>query len=562
MIIKKIKTETRRRGKETSEYIRDAAGAENGEVFGAKTSAAHGMLNCMNEKWEDAAHEIAVAEKAYCGPGNPVSHWIIAWDKNEKPTAEQEKEAWEVFLKHQGMSDHMLVFVGHDNTDNYHSHALICRLKSEADKDGNYRIQHFGASETKMGTDNKQRNHEINSAHRAVAEICEKQGWSTNVNIYNEDGTKKQRIVDADKIRLGQRIEALEARIGEPSAQRIAAEKAVECLRSAKNWEEARTLCDKANLTLHITDSRGIDDKVRWGGYIKDDVGNKVKFSALPKDCSYRALDKRFEVKETQVKAPKTLTANSAKYHARNAFNTSTNFNEAIKLLSDKNLSVEREGKSGAYLRFAEGDEGRIKLSALGGKYSLSALTKKYADYDHILSSKHTTSIPSTNATVKKDASKSASAYAERANDRVSNANERAADVAAEGIQAKTLSEALDDAFQQAFANDAVRKAKNVAAEATKRAEQAEKRLEQQSENDMKKERSEIDFNAQKTKLQNSIASSEKSELKNEATKTLAERVAEAKAKGAFKNTGNTLIHKNLHQKNNSAVNQSIHQKQ
>ena len=155
MIIKKIKSDTRRRGAETAAYIRDAAGSKDGEAFGPKASnAAHGSLNCLSDSWEGAAKEIAIAERAYEGPGSPVSHWVLAWGEDEKPTPEQEKQAWETFLKHQGMSDHMLVLVGHSNTDNYHSHALVCRLKPSPDDDGKYRIQHFGATETRMGETN------------------------------------------------------------------------------------------------------------------------------------------------------------------------------------------------------------------------------------------------------------------------------------------------------------------------------------------------------------------------------------------------------------------------
>ena len=152
MIIKKIKSDTRRRGSETAKYIGDTAHAEPGETFGPKAiSAAHGALNCLSETWEGAAREIAVAEQAYQGSGNPVSHWMLAWGKDERPTPEQEKEAWGMFLRHQGMEDHMMVYVGHSNTDNYHSHALVCRLKPSPDDDGNYRIQHHGGSETRMG---------------------------------------------------------------------------------------------------------------------------------------------------------------------------------------------------------------------------------------------------------------------------------------------------------------------------------------------------------------------------------------------------------------------------
>lgn len=80
-----------------------------------------------------------------------MAHWVIAWGKDERPTPEQEREAWTTFLAHQGMSDHMLVFSGHDDTDHYHSHALVCRLKPAPDSDGRYRIQHTGGTETRLG---------------------------------------------------------------------------------------------------------------------------------------------------------------------------------------------------------------------------------------------------------------------------------------------------------------------------------------------------------------------------------------------------------------------------
>ena len=152
MIIKKIKSDTRRRGAETAKYIGDTAHAEPGETFGPKAiGAAHGSLNCLAESWEGAAKEISVAERAYSGDGAPVAHWVIAWGKDERPTPEQEKEAWTIFLQHQGMEGHMLVYAAHDDTEHYHSHALVCRLKPEADADGQYRIQHFGGTMTRMG---------------------------------------------------------------------------------------------------------------------------------------------------------------------------------------------------------------------------------------------------------------------------------------------------------------------------------------------------------------------------------------------------------------------------
>lgn len=152
MIIKKIKSSMRRRGAETADYLRDAKNAQPGEAFGPKAAtAAHGAINCLSDDWESAAREIAVAERAYEGDGNAVSHWVLSWPEGERPTPAQERQAWEIFLRHQGMEGHPLVFSGHDDTGCYHSHGLVSRLKPEPDADGRYRIQHFGGSETKLG---------------------------------------------------------------------------------------------------------------------------------------------------------------------------------------------------------------------------------------------------------------------------------------------------------------------------------------------------------------------------------------------------------------------------
>lgn len=92
-----------------------------------------------------------MAERAYEGDGNPVSHWVLSWPEGERPTPAQEREAWQIFLRHQGMPDHPLVFSGHDDTGNYHSHGLVSRLKPEPDSDGRYRIQHEGGTVTRLG---------------------------------------------------------------------------------------------------------------------------------------------------------------------------------------------------------------------------------------------------------------------------------------------------------------------------------------------------------------------------------------------------------------------------
>lgn len=292
------------------------------------------------------------------------------------------------------------------------------------------------------------------------------------MNMYDENGTRKA-PADADKIRLGQKIERMEADSGEPSAKRLLAERAVEVIRASQSLEDLRDRADKAACTVVIEDTI-VNGKIRYQGFVKSDDGTglKVKLSALPQDCRAGAIMKRFEEK-TEVPAIKELTANQAKFHARAIFNGSSSMEEAETKLAEKGMSLERQGKSGCYLRFAEGDQGKIKLSSLGGKYSLSALNKKYNGNSSPYAGNMHGNQGKVNALSYKDAMK---VQSDRASDRASSATERAVAVAAEAVQAKSIMEALDDAEAQAFALDTARRAAAQAAKATARAEAAEAR--------------------------------------------------------------------------------------
>lgn len=253
------------------------------------------------------------------------------------------------------------------------------------------------------------------------------------MNTFNADGTKRPQT-DADKIKLGQRIESAEARTGEPSPQRLLAERAIDVIRASSSPEDMRDRADAANCTVVIEDTIGPNGKIRYSGFVKagDGTGLRLKLSALPADCRAGAIMKRFEEKTAPPKAMKTMTANQAKFHARAAFKATeaavpASFDAFIadveKRLAEKGMSIERQGKTGAYIRFAEGDQGRIKLSDLGGRYSLSALSKKYnantSPYASIMHEKQAT----VNALSGKDASKDASTVQ---SDRATSAQERA----------------------------------------------------------------------------------------------------------------------------------------
>lgn len=464
MIIKRINSKQRRRAAETNSYILDTP--RDGE----KVICA-AALNCFSKTLEEAQAEMAADDCAYKGDGEAVVHWMVSWREDEKPTPAQIDEFWRDFIKDQGMEGHKLIYAAHDNTSHLHSHATLLRVKPEADEKGQYTIQHFGAREKRQSG----MNHEIFSARATMKDFEKKYGFAADFEAVRQAPAP-------DAIRLSQKIEAAEARTGEPDPRRILAEKAVDALREAKSWKEARALCDKADITLVLTDRTDINGKITFGGFIKadDGTGHKVKLSALPLDCRYKSLDARFSGQiAAAAPAPKALTANSAKFHARQAFNAASSMREAEITLAEKGISIERQGKTGAYLRYGNGENDKIKLSALGGKYSLLALEKKYngqgSNNNALL---HESQSP-VNALSRKDA---LNMQSDRAEARASGAQERAAGVAAESIQAKTLSEALDDAFALATAQDAVRKAKIVAAEAEKRAQEAEERLREKQE--------------------------------------------------------------------------------
>lgn len=467
MIIKRIESTQRRRSSETTSYIMDKAHE------GEKLLAAQ-AVNCFSENLDDAQKEMSADETAYSGKGNAVAHWVVSWQAGENPTSAQMEEFAREFLKDQGMEGHKACWALHGNTEHTHGHIAVLRVKPEPEPDGGYKLQNFGSRVAREnGT-----SHEVLSARATVIDFCAKYGFTPDF-----EEVKKPR--NADAIRLSQKIEAAEAQNGHPHPKRLIAEKARDIIRSANSWGEMQNNLIKQGISFHREDNAKPEAYKQWG-VLKGPEGEHIPLFLLPKDCSLKSLEKRFGNQGESFEAPKTtaskafyeksLTANSAKFHARKILSGATTFAEAEKLLGEKGMTLERQGKSGCYLKYGVGENDKMKISALGGKYSLSALSKKYADSDHILSLKDADKVHGNQGKVNGLSMESASKSTARAESRVTHAAERAASTAAEGVQAKTLSEALDDAFAQATALDALRKAKSVAAEAQQRASEMEER--------------------------------------------------------------------------------------
>lgn len=61
----------------------------------------------------------------------PVDHWVLSWQQGECPSAEQSKEATEIFLKRLGLEGHQAVWAVHANTQNTHLHIAVNRVNKK-----------------------------------------------------------------------------------------------------------------------------------------------------------------------------------------------------------------------------------------------------------------------------------------------------------------------------------------------------------------------------------------------------------------------------------------------
>ena len=466
MIGAEIKSQEKRRAKHSAKY---AAGENEQEKV-----LAYGHMNCFAETFEDAVTELDADDLAYSGSSDDnVAHWVFSVHADEILTPAMAEEFIENFLEDQGMKGHKCAWGLHQNTENLHIHLTFLRTKPEPEPSGKYKIQNYGGRvKWANGTNNR-----YECSRATILDFCKKYGLK-------DDFTEVAAKPGSDAIRLSQKIQAGEAQTGQKHPKRLIAEQARDIIRSAKSWNEMHDGLIKHGISFHIKDG-WTGDKYWQGAVLKGPEGEKIPLSLMPKDCRLYALEKRFgEQGRGSGEAPKTeagkafytakLSANAAKSQARKIFNAAGSMEEAEKLLGEKGMRLERQGKNGCYLRYGEADDQKMKLSALGGKYSLFALSKKYNGQG----SNDNATMHGSQGKVNASSMQSASKYADRANDRASSAAERAVSVAAEGVQAKTLAEALDDAFAQAVALDQVRKANRVAAVAQERLGKMEIRAE------------------------------------------------------------------------------------
>lgn len=199
----------------------------------------------------------------------PVTHWILSWQENEQPSREQVDEAVSLFLRGMGLAEHQTIYALHKNTGNYHLHIAVNRTHPYTQKV----IQ-------------PHRGFDINAAHKIIAEIEHRQGWTPQINAryrVNEQGHVVKNLQRREQVKPKPEAEDFENATGEKSAQRVAQERGHAIIQNATCWEELHAGLDGAGLRF-----------VRKGSGAVIFVGDTaVKASSVDRNFSMSKLCKR-----------------------------------------------------------------------------------------------------------------------------------------------------------------------------------------------------------------------------------------------------------------------------
>lgn len=172
-----------------------------------------------NWKWE----MISLAEESVQSK-MPVAHWVMSWPEDELPSREQVVEATRIFLERMGLAEHQTIIAAHQNTGNFHVHIAVNRTHPAT-----------------MKVIQPHKGFDINAAHKIVAEISEKQGWSTNPHARyraDKEGNVAPVRRNYELVRPTHEAAEMESATGEKSAQRIAQEKGRGIIQHARTWKE------------------------------------------------------------------------------------------------------------------------------------------------------------------------------------------------------------------------------------------------------------------------------------------------------------------------------------
>ncbi len=199
---------------------------------------------------------------------NPITHWVMSWQEDERPTRDQVEESIDILLEELGMTDNQVIYAAHQDTDNYHVHVMINRVHPDTLKaPNNFR--------------------DVELAHKAVARIAHIQGWQSEQRARYEviDGKTKrvQHPPQATKQPAGQIAQQIESHQGVKSAERVGIETGADLIRAAHTWRD---------LHQSLADRGMRYEQYGTGAYLY--VGDvKLKASSAGRDCSLPQVKKR-----------------------------------------------------------------------------------------------------------------------------------------------------------------------------------------------------------------------------------------------------------------------------
>lgn len=207
---------------------------------------------------------------------NPVFHGIISFRENEVPTAEQCREAVEIYVREHNLGLNQAIWAAHHDTKNVHIHVCVNRI--EADSLRAVHVEFY-----------KRAN------ERAARKIEVIQGWQRDqghlvdvVEVENERGEIVNKVQDRERSKFDAKTLSTGARdfenhSGEKSAERIAQERAAKPLFNANSWADLHKQLAEVGIEIHPKGSGGI--------LIVN--GKPVKLSIVSRQVAWKKLVER-----------------------------------------------------------------------------------------------------------------------------------------------------------------------------------------------------------------------------------------------------------------------------
>ena len=336
MIVKKVENPRKSASKAVriealAAYIRApeaASGTEKCAYYGAR-----GFLT--DDPAVQAIEMIELAEAA-ARSGDPITHYVLSFGEGERPTPEQIEAAVDIFLEECGRrrgrgpslhdwTRHQVMYALHSDTGHYHVHLVINRV----DPDSERPVEIDGGWDVEVG-------------HRAGVRNEEQQGWRRENNKryrLGEDGDLVRLTPNATELprQPTQRQIDAERRTGEPSAARLAIERAGPVIEGAESWADVHSRLRGAAMRY---ERRGSGAVVMVG-----DIA--VKASRVARRASLRALEARLGAFEPAEREPPCAA------HAKDSvalIAAAESWTELHESLAPEGFVYERNG-SGAVVR-------------------------------------------------------------------------------------------------------------------------------------------------------------------------------------------------------------------